>query len=86
LIQNIDVSGNRSRIGLGTAQFGQDYGMANTTGAIDQTSALPILEYAVKSGIDTIDTARAYGESETILGETLSNEYSQIKLFQNCRI
>ena len=56
------------RLALGTAQFGLAYGIANIEGQISQSSALEILEYCKLIGLDTLDTAIAYGESEQYLG------------------
>ncbi len=57
-----------NRIALGTVQFGMDYGIANQCGQINNTEAREILEYARTQGINTLDTAIAYGESEKVLG------------------
>jgi aryl-alcohol dehydrogenase-like predicted oxidoreductase len=59
----------RSRLALGTAQFGGRYGVANTSGCLSKQAAAAILTLAVQRGIDTLDTAIAYGESEARLGE-----------------
>jgi len=56
------------RIGLGTAQFGLDYGITNRTGRVARDDAAAILALAERSGIDTIDTAPLYGDSEAALG------------------
>jgi aryl-alcohol dehydrogenase-like predicted oxidoreductase len=56
-------------LAIGTAQFGQHYGIANKAGQIDITRADQILKYAGKAGIDTLDTAIVYGDSEDILGK-----------------
>ncbi len=53
---------------LGTAQFGLTYGVANTAGKVPIREVQKILELARKSGIDAIDTAIAYGDSEDVLG------------------
>jgi aryl-alcohol dehydrogenase-like predicted oxidoreductase len=58
-----------NRLVLGTAQFGLPYGVANRTGLIDRAEAAKILNLAWTEGIDTLDTAAAYGESERRLGE-----------------
>ncbi len=58
-----------SRLALGTVQFGQDYGIANTTGKISEQEAFAILDYAGKAGINSLDTATAYGDSEEIIGK-----------------
>lgn len=57
-----------ARLGLGTAQFGLRYGIANTLGQVSFEDARTIVEMASASGIDTLDTASAYGESEACLG------------------
>lgn len=57
------------RLALGTVQFGLKYGIANKQGLVSFDEAKKILEYAFPKGIDTLDTAFAYGRSEQILGE-----------------
>lgn len=56
------------KIALGTAQFGLDYGVANTSGRVSENTAKEIIEQARKLGVDTLDTATAYGISEQVLG------------------
>jgi aryl-alcohol dehydrogenase-like predicted oxidoreductase len=56
------------KLALGTAQFGQIYGVANTAGQIDRETAASIIRRSQELGWDTLDTAIAYGESESILG------------------
>ncbi|MDO8208676.1 MAG: aldo/keto reductase [Gallionella sp.] len=58
-----------SRLALGTAQFGLPYGIANQDGQVTRSNAKAMLQLAATNGIDTLDTAIAYGESETCLGE-----------------
>jgi hypothetical protein len=58
-----------SRLALGTAQFGAPYGVANSGGPLSREEAIRIVQFASSAGIDTLDTAIAYGESERILGE-----------------
>lgn len=60
-----------TQLGLGTAQFGLDYGITNKTGRVDVESAREILEVASRGGIKIIDTAQAYGMAEKLLGEAL---------------
>jgi aryl-alcohol dehydrogenase-like predicted oxidoreductase len=57
------------KLALGTAQFGLDYGIANTAGQVAPEAALEILARAREAGMDTIDTAIAYGQSEQRLGD-----------------
>lgn len=56
------------KLALGTVQFGLDYGVANTSGRVSAQEAGAILQRAQASGLDTLDTAIAYGESEAVLG------------------
>ena len=53
---------------LGTAQLGLDYGIANDNGKPKLTDSLEIIKYALDNNIHIFDTARAYGDSEYILG------------------
>ncbi len=57
------------KLALGTVQFGLDYGVANTSGRIALDEAKSILQLASESGMDTLDTAIAYGDSEAVLGQ-----------------
>ena len=59
---------NISKLALGTAQFGMDYGIANLRGRIRQEEIDEILAFANKSGIQTLDTAQTYGCSEAAIG------------------
>jgi aryl-alcohol dehydrogenase-like predicted oxidoreductase len=56
------------RLALGTAQFGLPYGVANKLGQVSRIVATNMLQLAIDSRIDTLDTAIAYGESESCLG------------------
>jgi aryl-alcohol dehydrogenase-like predicted oxidoreductase len=60
-----------SRLAVGTAQFGLDYGITNQAGRVPEQQAREILEWATSEGIDTIDTAHSYGESEAVIGGAL---------------
>ena len=57
------------KIALGTVQFGLDYGIANNQGKVNTNIAKNILMHAQLAGIDTLDTASVYGNSEEQLGE-----------------
>jgi len=57
------------KIAIGTAQFGLDYGISNRLGKTKENDIVSIFDYAIKQGIDTIDTAQAYGSSEEIIGK-----------------
>lgn len=64
------------RIGLGTAQLGLDYGVTNESGRVSESEAASILALAVRAGMNTVDTARLYGESEAVLGRCMPIEGS----------
>jgi aryl-alcohol dehydrogenase-like predicted oxidoreductase len=57
------------KFAIGTVQFGLPYGIANQGGQVGFEEAKAILDYAGAHGINTLDTAMAYGESEPRLGE-----------------
>ncbi|MES2208439.1 MAG: aldo/keto reductase [Pseudomonadota bacterium] len=65
------------RLALGTAQFGLNYGIANQAGQVMRSEAQAMLQLAHLKGIDTLDTAIAYGESETCLGE-IGTQYFKV--------
>lgn len=55
---------------LGTVQFGMDYGISGQKQpTVEQ--AVEMLDYAVQNGINTIDTANAYGTAEDVVGAFL---------------
>lgn len=68
-INELDSVSGAKRIALGTAQLGLRYGVANRVGQISRLEATKIFRFARSVKIDTLDTAIAYGESETCLGE-----------------
>ena len=57
------------KLALGTAQFGLSYGIANKSGRVGFDEAKRILRDAACKGIDMLDTAIAYGDSEQVLGK-----------------
>lgn len=59
----------KSKLALGTVQFGIDYGVNSTEGKVEPKEVENILHYARSKGIDLLDTAPAYGNSEKILGQ-----------------
>ena len=52
---------------LGTVQFGISYGAFNATGQVPLDKVETMLASARAAGIDMLDTARAYGDSEAVL-------------------
>jgi aryl-alcohol dehydrogenase-like predicted oxidoreductase len=59
------------KLGLGTVQFGLNYGISNTVGQTPRDAASAILQHAAQHDITCLDTAPAYGDSEHILGQSL---------------
>lgn len=57
------------RIGLGTAQFGFDYGITNRSGKLSRDTVSEIMGQAQTLGIGLLDTAPGYGDSEAVIGE-----------------
>lgn len=71
--ENQDIA---KKLVLGTAQLGLDYGITNTYGKPDRTTAEKIVKTAIVNGAKFIDTARAYGDSENVLGAILSTGWT----------
>lgn len=57
-----------NKLALGTAQFGLNYGIANTTGKVRFDEIKSILSLAMYHNIRVLDTAIGYGDSEELLG------------------
>tara|TARA_Y100000768_G_C23988769_1_gene690676 strand:- start:60 stop:923 length:864 start_codon:yes stop_codon:yes gene_type:complete len=61
----------KSKIAIGSAQFGMKYGIANKNGLLKNKEILSIINLCSNHGIMTIDTARSYGSAEKKLGTCL---------------
>jgi aryl-alcohol dehydrogenase-like predicted oxidoreductase/spore coat polysaccharide biosynthesis protein SpsF (cytidylyltransferase family) len=61
---------------LGSVQFGLDYGVTNTGGKVSEAEAVQIIKHAITEGVEFIDTAPAYGDSEKIIGTALRSGWS----------
>jgi aryl-alcohol dehydrogenase-like predicted oxidoreductase len=57
----------KTKITLGTANFGLTYGIANNR-MLSEREAFHVLEKAAEMGLASVDTARGYGEAERVLG------------------
>ena len=62
------------QLGLGTVQFGFDYGLGADTRIVPEAEVRHILNVAYASGVDILDTARAYGCSEEALGRCMTSD------------
>ena len=71
---SMEAAGCRiSAMSLGTAQLGMNYGISNQEGRPDRTRSFEILRTALGVGVNALDTARAYGDSEEVLGDFFKN-------------
>lgn len=64
-----------SRLVLGTAQWGSEYGIANQGGPPSPNEIRRMGAAALAAGIHTLDTARAYGLAEASVGEALDRRW-----------
>jgi aryl-alcohol dehydrogenase-like predicted oxidoreductase len=69
------------KIIIGSAQFGLKYGISNTKGKTQINEVDEILSFCNLNGIDSIDTAYAYGESEKVLGKLNISNFKIISKF-----
>lgn len=76
-MQTTEIRGmNISKLVLGTVQLGIPYGIANKSGLPDMNARLEIIQEALDGGVNTLDTAAAYGESEKVIGTFNRNRKS----------
>jgi aryl-alcohol dehydrogenase-like predicted oxidoreductase len=64
---------NISRLTLGTVALGMNYGISNNEDKPDRAHSFGIISSALKAGINTLDTARGYGEAEQLIGDFLKD-------------
>lgn len=72
---------NKVRLGIGTVQFGVNYGISNTTGQTSLDEVSKILTLALENNIKLLDTASAYGESEKMLGNFDLSKFKVVSKF-----
>lgn len=70
----------KSKIILGTVQFGLDYGINNSAGKPSKEQVFEIFEAAAKAGIDILDTADAYGNASELIGEFFAVSSTRFKI------
>lgn len=61
---------------LGTAQFGFRYGIANSAGQPSYEECERLIKCAIVNGVPFLDTARGYGSSESVIGQSLRGGWS----------
>lgn len=59
------------KLGLGTVQFGLDYGVSNRAGRVPGEEVGRMLVAAEHAGVRVLDTAHLYGDSEQAIGGAL---------------
>lgn len=64
-----------TKISIGTAQWGLNYGISNTTGIPSYKGLTEILDYARTNKIKMLDTASLYGEAESKLGNVGCDDF-----------
>ncbi|WP_215224735.1 aldo/keto reductase [Echinicola shivajiensis] len=69
------------KLAIGTVQFGLDYGISNKRGRTSLNEVREILSYCDEIGINTLDTASAYGDAESILGKIGIGKFKLISKF-----
>jgi 1-deoxyxylulose-5-phosphate synthase len=71
-----------SEISLGTVELGMDYGIASAGERLrpDDAEAAGLLHRALDLGINLIDTARVYGNSEEIIGRAIASRKQEFYL------
>lgn len=67
-----------TKLGLGTVQFGLNYGVSNVRGQVTPEKAEEMLALAADGGISLLDTAAAYGNSEAVLGASAQARKFQV--------
>lgn len=74
------------KLSLGTAQFGMNYGVTNQYGKTPYEDIVKILIHANQVGIENLDTAAFYGESEALLGKCLDEIGLSFKVTSKAKI
>ncbi len=60
-----------SRFSLGTVQLGMEYGLGEDKAKPSEEKAFALLERAMELGVNNLDTANNYGDSEAVIGRWL---------------
>lgn len=63
------------KLALGTVQFGLDYGVTNSSGQVSKKEVVDILDHAGLMKMHMLDTAAAYGTSESIIGSLSTQQF-----------
>ena len=72
------------KLSLGTVQFGMNYGISNKAGKVSKIEAKSMLDSAFSAGINLLDTAMSYGNSEKYIGELGTQKFNIITKLPPC--
>ena len=68
----------KTKLILGTANFGNAYGISNNGKALLPQDSKSVISWAQSNGVNHFDTALAYGEAQEILGRYLNQSLAPI--------
>ena len=76
-----------SEVAFGGVEIGIPYGIGvkTATDMLSETDAIKLLHNAIDSGINFFDTARMYGDSESIMGEAFRGFRNKVIIATKCR-
>ncbi len=76
-----------SEIAFGGVEIGMPYGIGvkNKTDMLSESEVINLLHSAIDSDINFFDTARMYGESESIMGQAFKDRREQVVICTKCR-
>ena len=68
-----------SMFSLGTVQLGMNYGIGDDRAKPSEEKAFALLDRAMELGVDNLDTANNYGDSEAVIGRWLRSRKAEGK-------
>lgn len=68
-----------SMFSLGTVQLGMNYGIGEDRAKPSEEKAFALLDRAMELGVDNLDTANNYGDSEAVIGRWLQKRKAEGK-------
>lgn len=76
-----------SEIAFGCVEIGMPYGIGieSEKDMLSQNEAVKLLNEALDNGINFFDTARAYGNSEKLIGNAFKNKRDDVVICSKCR-
>lgn len=70
---------NLARFQLGTVQLGMTYGLSSNNEKPSEEAAFELLDKSMELGVDNLDTANNYGDSEATIGRWLAKRRTEGK-------